>query len=335
MKELEQILQLWETATAGGESAILATVVKTQGSSYRLPGARMLLTKLGQYAGSISGGCLEADLLKKAWWLTENGPAIRRYDTTSEGEIASDAFGLGCNGIVHVLLERVDSGSEVLKLLREVRTHRQLATIAHVVHPVGQAGEKLILGLQPHAADSRLPQFMEGREVFVETLAPAVRLLVFGAGQDAVPLVGLAKYLGWQVFVFDGRSHYARREKFPEADAVIVWSKGTPPNVDHWTAAVVMTHSYNQDLEVLRELAPLPLRYLGLLGPHKRTAQLLIDAGLNNAPQAGIYSPTGLDIGADGPHQVALAILAEIQASLNGREGGALRKRTGSIHSAA
>jgi xanthine dehydrogenase accessory factor len=291
----------------------------------------MLLTKLGQYAGSISGGCLEADLLKKAWWLTEKGPAVCRYDTTSEGEIASDAFGLGCNGIVHVLLERVDSGSEILKLLREVLVHRQPATVAHVFAPPEQAGQRLLLT----PGDPRLPQFMDGRQVFVETITPAVRLLIFGAGQDAVPLASLAKYLGWQVFVFDGRSHYARREKFPEADDVTVWTKGAPPALDHWTAAVIMTHSYKQDLEVLHELVPLPLRYLGLLGPHKRTVQLLEDAGIEGKTPASIHSPTGLDIGADGPHQVALAILAEIQAALNGREGGALRKRTGSIHSVA
>lgn len=331
MKELEQILQLWETATAAGETAVLATVVKTEGSSYRLPGARMLLTKLGQSAGSISGGCLEADLLKKAWWLTENGPAVRRYDTTSEGEIASDAFGLGCNGIVHVLLERVDSGSEVLHLVRKVRASRRPALIAHVIGPREEAGQRLLIS----EVDSCLAEFEAGRQLFLETLTPAVRLLIFGAGQDAIPLSSLAKYLGWQVFVSDGRSHYARREKFPEADAVTVWSKGTPPEIDAWTAAVIMTHSYSQDLEVLRELAPLPLRYLGLLGPHKRTAQLLADAGLQSDPVAIIHSPTGLDIGADGPDQVALAILAEIQATLNGRDGGALRKRIGSIHSIA
>jgi xanthine dehydrogenase accessory factor len=329
MKELEQILQLWESATANGDSAILATVVKTQGSSYRLPGARMLLTKLGQYAGSISGGCLEADLLKKAWWLTEKGPAVRRYDTTSEGEITSDMFGLGCNGIVYVLLERIDAGCEILKLLRQVLAYRQPASIAHVFDPPEQVGRRLLLTEN----DTRLPQFTQGRQVFVETLTPAIRLLIFGAGQDAIPLAGLAKYFGWQVFVTDGRSHYARKEKFPEADAVTVWTKGSPPVVDHWTAAVIMTHSYSQDLEVLRELAPLPLRYLGLLGPHKRTVQLMEDADLNGKTPASIHSPTGLDIGADGPHQVALAILAEIQATLNGRDGGALRNRTGSIHS--
>lgn len=334
MKDLEQILQLWESETRSGEPAVLATVVKTEGSSYRLPGARMLLTKHGRHAGSISGGCLEADLLKKAWWLTENGPAVRRYDTTADGEISATGFGLGCNGVVYVLLERVDSASPVLRLIKDVRLRRQPAYIAHAIAPAGEAGQRLTAA---SLSDPCLSQFAEGREVFLETIRPAVRLLVFGAGDDAIPLAELAKYLGWQVSVSDGRSHYARREKFPGADTVSIWSKTNAiPEIDQWTAAVIMTHSYSQDLDVLRELAPLPLRYLGVLGPHKRTCQLLADLGLAApALPSRLHSPTGLDIGADGPHQVALAILAEIQATLNGRDGGALRNRPGSIHSVA
>ena len=110
MKELERILELWSAAQSAGESAVLATVVKTRGSSYRLPGARLLITQGGRHAGSISGGCLEEDLLKKAWWLTEKGPVVRRYDTTPDGEISTGGFGLGCNGIIHVRLERLTPG---------------------------------------------------------------------------------------------------------------------------------------------------------------------------------------------------------------------------------
>ena len=113
MKETERILELWSAARSAGESAVLATVVKTRGSSYRLPGARLLITQGGRHAGSISGGCLEDDLLKKAWWLTENGPVVRRYDTTPEGEISAGGFGLGCNGIIHVLLERLGAGRAI------------------------------------------------------------------------------------------------------------------------------------------------------------------------------------------------------------------------------
>jgi xanthine/CO dehydrogenase XdhC/CoxF family maturation factor len=347
MKEIAQILELWSSVAAAGEEAVLATVVKTQLSSYRLPGARLLLTKHGRRVGSISGGCLEDDVVKKAWWLTERGSIVRRYDTTPDNEIATGGYGLGCNGIVHVLMERIKPrDAQILDLIRDVRSKRRPAVVAHVIEPVSGVGERFILGAHNlpseieseacgalAAGASRLVRLGE-RELFIETLAPAVRLLIFGAGDDAIPLTDLAKYLGWQVAVFDGRSHYARREKFPNADDVTVRIAGAPPpEIDPWTVAVLMSHSYSQDLASLRELADLPLRYLGILGPNKRTAQLLEDAGLDREQiSAKLHGPMGLDIGADGPEQVALAVIAEIQATLNSREGGALRTRDGSIH---
>jgi xanthine dehydrogenase accessory factor len=356
MKELEQILRLWKEAETSGEPAVLATVVKTSGSSYRLPGARLLLTRNGGRAGSISGGCLEDDLIKKAHWLTESGPVVRKYDTTADGEIAS-GFGLGCSGVVHVLLEPGNPG--VLNVIRETRSERRPAVIAHVIHPAGSAGQRLIIdqlgNVNHNLSDAELASSLEREsrvslservsrnvmvnpetEAFLEIVTPAVRLLVFGAGDDAVPVTELAKYLGWQVFVFDGRAHYARREKFPQADAVIVRPVGEAiaPEIDAWTAAVLMSHSYAQDLEMLRELSGTGLSYLGVLGPRKRTVQLLSDAGLDASTLGPtLHSPMGLDIGADGPEQVALAVIAEIQAALNGRAGGLLRERIGSIHS--
>jgi xanthine/CO dehydrogenase XdhC/CoxF family maturation factor len=326
MKELAQILDLWSSVSAAGEEAVLVTVVKTQGSSYRRPGARLLLTKHGQRVGAISGGCLEDDVVKKAWWLTEKGPIVKRYDTTPDNEISTIGYGLGCSGIVHVLMERVKPGNaQILDLIRQVRTTRNALKVAHVLKPEAEIGQRFFSPAEYEA---------QGREVFLETLAPAVRLLVFGAGDDAIPLTDTAKYLGWQVEVFDGRSHYARREKFPNADAVTVRTEGAPlPAVDPWTVAVLMSHSYSQDLQALRELAPLPLAYLGILGPNKRTLQLLSDAALDRQGLAAkLHGPMGLDIGADGPEQVALAVIAEIQASLNGREGGTLSTRDGSIH---
>jgi xanthine dehydrogenase accessory factor len=309
MKEMERILELWSSARSAGESAVLATVVKTRGSSYRLPGARLLITQGGRHAGSISGGCLEDDLLKKAWWFSEKGPVVRRYDTTPDGEIAAGGYGLGCNGIIHVLIERLaPNEASALDIIQKVRTERQAASIEHVLAP---------------------------GEVWVETLQPAIRLLVFGAGEDAVPLTELARNLGWEVWVFDGRAHYARREKFPEVQVVAV--RGTrPAPIDPWTVAVIMSHSYSQDLEALHELAPQPLPYLGILGPAKRTAQLLADTELDASTLAPkMHAPMGLDIGADGPEQVALAVVAEIQSVLNGREGRSLSARGGAIHSRA
>ena len=330
MKEIAQILDLWSAVSASGqEEAVLVTVVKTQGSSYRLPGARLLLTKQGQRVGAISGGCLEDDVVKKAWWLTEKGPIIRRYDTTADNEISTSGYGLGCNGIIHVLMERLRPGhAEILDLIRQVRATRSPATVAHILNPDTHIGQRLFDRAELAAAAN------PGREVFIETLTPAVRLLIFGAGDDAIPLTQAAKFLGWEVFVYDGRAHYARREKFPQADQVIVRPAGAPvPPIDPWTVAVLMSHSYSQDLQALQELANLPLPYLGVLGPNKRTEQLLSDAGLERATIAArLHAPMGLDIGADGPEQVALAVIAEMQASLNGREGGTLSAYAGSIH---
>lgn len=353
------MLDLWAQAEAAGKDAVLATVVKTFGSSYRLPGARLLLTQYGVRAGSISGGCLEEDLIKKAWWLTENGPMIRRYDTTPDGEIAP-TYGLGCNGIIHVLVERVQPGhAPVFKLISDVRQQRRPAAIAHLIQPEQAAGQRLIVDtnatvganiadkaiasrLESEAkgalADrrSRVVSLHDGGEAFVEVLAPPIHLLVFGAGDDAIPVTRLARFAGWRVSVFDGRAHYARREKFPDANDVVRRPAGDLAGIgmDAWTVALLMSHSYSQDLENLGKLASQPLRYLGILGPSKRTEQLLADAQLETSVRpAELYGPMGLDIGADGPEQVALSVVAEIQAVLNGRPGGFLRDRSGSIHS--
>jgi xanthine/CO dehydrogenase XdhC/CoxF family maturation factor len=360
MKELEQILRLWKQAESSGESAVLATVVKTRGSSYRLPGARLLLAPNGQRTGSVSGGCLEDDLIKRAYWFTESGPVIRKYDTTPDGEIAS-GFGLGCSGVVHVLLERLTPGNPtVLNIIRESRSERRPAVIGHLIHPAILAGQRLVIDahgrVNHNFADAGLASSLEREcklslserasrsvllkdeiEAFIEIVTPPLRLLVFGAGDDAMPVTEIAKYLGWQVWVFDGRAHYARREKFPQADAVVVRPAGDPhvvPAIDSWTAAILMSHSYAQDLEMLAELSGTGLSYLGVLGPRKRTVQLFSDAGLDGSTLGPtLHSPMGLDIGADGPEQVALAVVAEIQAALNGRTGGLLRERIGSIHS--
>src|SRR5437868_14643067 len=145
MKELEQILRLWKEAETSGQPAVLATVVKTSGSSYRLPGARLLLAPKGQRAGSISGGCLEGDLIKKAYWFTENGPVIRKYDTTPDGEIAS-GFGLGCSGVVHVLLERLTPRNPtVLNIIQDTASERLPAAIAHLIQPIKFAGQRLTM----------------------------------------------------------------------------------------------------------------------------------------------------------------------------------------------
>jgi xanthine dehydrogenase accessory factor len=257
---------------------------------------------------------------------------------------------LGCNGIIHVLLERIQTGSAcVLDLLHEARTHRKPATVAHFIRQKDSAGLRLTVdtaGRREHNVGSPaildvLSRALEegvvpSDEVFVETLVPATRLLIFGAGDDAISMADLAKHFGWEVCVYDGRSHYARPERFPLADSVTVRTAGMASalTIDPWTAAVVMSHSYSQDLQVFQELGPRPLTYLGLLGPRKRTEQMLSEAGFEDRLiKAQLFSPMGLDLGAEGSDQVALAVVGEIQAVMNGREGGLLREKQGPIHS--
>jgi xanthine dehydrogenase accessory factor len=365
MREREQILDLWREMRGTASSGVLVTVVKTLGSSYRRPGARMLLTESAKRAGSISGGCLENDVMKKAWWLTEKGPVLRRYDTTPDGDIGPSGepgggFGLGCNGIIYLLLERVNSADGdtcPLALLQRVHATRQECLLATVLEPATNAGRRLVreagqwltcgVSVDEQMAariqeagrqltSSSVERLESGEEVFFETLTAPIRLLICGAGDDAIPLTEMARHLGWQVSVFDGRAHYARREKFPLAQEVSVRASAAgleDVRIDARTVAVVMTHSYSQDLNFLTALMRESPAYVGVLGPRSRSTQLLIDAGISAGSVPFLHGPVGLDIGADGPEQVALSIIAEIQASMNGRQGGPLRVQTGSIHS--
>jgi xanthine/CO dehydrogenase XdhC/CoxF family maturation factor len=177
-------------------------------------------------------------------------------------------------------------------------------------------------------------------EVLLEYLAPPIPLVVFGGGPDAVPLVRLAKALGWHVTVVDARGAAANRVRFPQADAVIACPpeevRARVPLTPH-SNAVVMTHSYRRDLTLLEVLLPSPVRYLGLLGPRARAERLLHDAslvGLDASPTQlqRLHAPVGLDLGAEGPEEIALAILAEVQATLTRRAARPLRDRPGPIH---
>jgi xanthine/CO dehydrogenase XdhC/CoxF family maturation factor len=353
MKDDGLIVTAWAEAVRQNAPAILATVVKVSGSAYRSPGARMLITETGARTGSISGGCLEGDVLKKAWWLTGERPAaVRVYDNSSE-EDAIWEFGLGCNGVVHVLLERWPARARPLtiELLEACRSGPVGGVLASVIGGE-RVGEKLAIfpdgrvvseiGSKAmedrvvdcaraafHAVESRVEK-IDGDEVFVEYVAPPLPLLIVGAGQDALPLVRLAKELGWLVTVVDGHANQARPERFPLADRVLVCDAADPLlglEINRNTCAVVMSHSYPQDEAFVRALLPLPIRYLGVLGPRKRTDRIL-----NGADAGHLHSPVGLDIGADSPEEIALSIVSEIQASLAGREGGMLRRRAGPIH---
>ncbi|MBT9575354.1 XdhC family protein [Pseudomonas umsongensis] len=367
MSGLNDLLQAIDTAAHQGEETILATVVKVEGSAYRRPGARMLIPIHGRTVGTVSGGCLEQDLAKKAWWLTDSSePVVRRYSTGAtedeDDEQSALTFGLGCNGTVFVMLERLraKSPAPAIDLLRRVRDSQQPAAMATVIASSRDAsarvGDRLLSNtegslrnlqlnsamrrglhktLMQKKSSIRLYSNARGEvEVFFEYIAPPTRLVIIGAGHDAQPLVRMAKLLDWHVSVVDSRSHFARAERFPQADAVILASLDNPfdlaPLIDG-AAVAVMTHSYRQDRHWLGLALQAAPAYIGQLGPKERTERLLAQIGTSTS---ALHYPMGLDLGGDAPQSVALAILAEMTAVMNQRQGGMLRHRGKPIHHA-
>jgi xanthine dehydrogenase accessory factor len=354
MGELNAILSAWQGLEGENRQAVLATVVHVTGSAYRRPGARMLMIPDGRRIGSISGGCLEGEISRKAWWLTESGkPVVRSYDTTSDGDAVWE-FGLGCNGVVHVLLERIDTpaATATMRFLSELRRAGSAGVVATVIGPPERAGERVLIhetenfasasqlarAIRNHAQEalrvrkSRLLHLPDA-DVFMEWVGPAQELVVFGAGHDAVPLVSLAAGMGWKVTVADGRPAYAKADRFPGAHKVVLMRnhdllEDIP--IGRTTAVVMVTHNYPLDTLLLPGIVARDPLYLGMLGPQSRAEKLINDLGLE-AP-ASLHAPAGLDIGSDDPHTIALSIAAEIQAAVSGRNGSMLKCRKGPIH---
>lgn len=365
MKELREIVDAMRNAPSG--TGLLATVVETSGSTYRGPGARMLVLDDGSSAGSISGGCLEADVIERGRGLAAGSCAVVTYDTRSDADVVW-GLGLGCNGVVTVLVERVERDSldwlgEALDLRRRVVCARvvsagdestALAGATLVLRSDGN-GDELVTGdWPPELIDSvrkrarealatgisrtvRLDMEVGNVAVFVESIDPPLRLVIFGAGQDAIPLVRQAAMLGWDVTVADHRPVFATAARFPEArDVVCVRSELARERVgvDERTAVVVMTHNLVHDRALVEWLVGAPAFYVGVLGPRRRTERLVAELSSTDAESllARLHAPTGLDIGAESPEQIALAIVAEIEAVRAGHAAGFLRDRRGAIH---
>lgn len=362
MTDFEHILPLWRELEAAGADYVLATVVAVEGSSYRKPGARMLIAQDGRRAGTVSGGCLEAAVVKRAWWLTRRGPVVEPYSTLDDdGDLP---YGSGCGGIVHILLERRATASPLLHQLHRAFEARAAIAIATVLE--GEAiGTRAFAPSLPSHSDARAELercaanvYGSGRSqdtkvlvdgavvrVWVDYRPARPGLWIFGAGDDAKPLVNLARQLGWFVAVVDGRSHLATSVRFPNADQVHAIEiadlpASAPAVLDlHPTDAVVLiTHSFEQDSRVLAWIFGnhLRLAYLGVLGPQRRTREALAEASqlaeLNASPDTiegwmeSMHAPTGLDLGAETPASIALSILSEIQQVLNDGTARPLRE---------
>lgn len=372
MKEIKAIIRAYDQAVVKKKQAALVTVVQLEGSSYRRPGARMLVTDDGQLTGAISGGCLEGDALQKALLVLHlQEPRIVTYDTHDEEENGMGAQ-LGCAGIIQVLIEpiQVNDPNNPIELLRKsIRRRQSFALIT--VYCLEQKQEshwgtcclleengafseylpepdlKSWLALEAKSSlqqriSSRRTRERNGKQwtFFIEYVPPPISLWVIGAGNDVLPLVNMADHLGWETTLIDGRPNLANTERFQSACQIVV---ARPEEAilqlrpDHRTAAALMTHNFHYDKGMLIALLTTIVPYIGVLGPRKKLDKMLealsvegipVDPGQLNR----IYGPVGLEIGAETADEIALSILAEIQAVMAGKTGHFLRSKMDVIH---
>jgi xanthine/CO dehydrogenase XdhC/CoxF family maturation factor len=339
VSEIDAILAAAAERRARGERLSLATVVSVRGSSYRRPGARLLVPEHGPPIGLISGGCLEeeaARLAREA--LALDAPLLVTIDHSAEGDELW-GMGLGCRGVIELLAEPPAMAAETLEALAAARRDGRPTYLM-----TGLDGERRRLTeAEADALGERAALAVaHGRptvigEAVLDPILPPLHLVVCGAGPDAAPLAAAGVLQGWRVDVADPRRTWLRPDRFPDARLLEVEpaEAAEASGAGEWTAVVVMSHDYLRDAAFVGGFLGRGVTYLGILGPRDRTDRLLAElpSQLTQADMAVLHAPAGLDIGADGAEQVATAIVAEILAALHGRSGGRLRERPGPIHS--
>jgi xanthine dehydrogenase accessory factor len=369
MKEFKTIVTEYKKIDFAERRAALATVVKVRGSSYRSPGARMLITDDGKWVGSISGGCLEGDALRKARQvMTDKLPFTVTYDTREESN-QNLGIGLGCNGVIDVLIEPLDARDEnnaAAFFERIISTNSPLALATVFAGNNALTGKKILLSQQEikwdELPDSELKgnviddlrQLFESKqsqakkyrdeenetEVFIELLQPSISVIIFGGGFDARPVSHLAKSLGWDVTVTDECVAHIAPLFFPDADKLSLCQRSFIDrdfNITPYTACILMSHNYEYDRDVLKKLIKTPTPLIGILGPRKRFDKMLDEfrkegIEFSTEDHQRVHSPIGLDIGAEAPDEIAVSIIAEIQSKFSNRSGGFLKYRNGPIH---
>lgn len=372
MQEIISIIKAYQQAVTEGKKTALATVVHVEGSSYRRPGARMLITEDAEITGSISGGCLEGDAFRKALHvILSNKAMLVTYDTADEDD-AKFGMGLGCQGVIQVLIEPLqgERGTAIIELLQKATASRQYASLVTFFSmsdkKAPQYGSCYLLTeknetigslsvLSKDVIEEEARQVIAQRKssfkkyeigqqeiiVFTELIQPPVSLVVVGAGNDVIPVVKMAEMLGWQSTVLDGRPMYASRERFPMPSCQVFHSKADQilerVQIDARTVFVLMSHNYNYDLAVLKVLLNHPTTYIGVLGPHKKMKMMmdeLTENGieLTDNQKEAIHGPVGLHIGAETAEEIAVSIIAEIQAKLTSTDTRPLKEKQDAIH---
>jgi xanthine dehydrogenase accessory factor len=292
MKEIDDIIREWKRRR--GQPLALATLVRAHGSSYRRPGARMLICPDGATAGSLSGGCLEEEVARRAFDVLRTGtPHLMSFDTRLR---------FGCNGAIEIFVEAV-SDNFLAGVAAHVDGRRGFRTVTVFTGKENELGSRLLSAGEEAPAGT-----------FTQKIEPAIQLIIFGDGPDSAPLRCFAETLGWRVIEVDQASDL-------------------PVGADERTAAVVKSHNYGRDFAALQHLLSLNLRYVGLLGPRQRRDQLvnaLLDAGVSL--ESELFAPAGFDLGAESPEEIALAIVSEIQSVFASASGEPLRDRRAPIH---
>lgn len=362
MKEIRQIIQAFEIAEKQNQKTALATVVHVEGSSYRAPGARMLIRDDGLLTGAISGGCLEGDVLRKALMvIMQDRPLLAVYHTTDE-ENGAIGIHLGCNGTIRVLIEPVhyaDPQNPVILLKQAEQENSPVVLITWFFLNDSRdtrQGTKLLVKNDQAIAKNRSDKMSrelkkifdlqhslfindDDMVAFLEYLTPEISLMIAGAGNDVLPLVQMAEWMGWKTTLIDGRPHYANSQRFANCQIMIT----APENIffdkviNNRSACLLMSHNYRYDKAMLRKLSKYPIPYIGILGPKKKKDRMLRelkeeDVHFSSKQLSRIYGPVGLDIGAETPEEIACSIIAEINMFFSGGTGKPLRTFPGKIH---
>jgi xanthine dehydrogenase accessory factor len=367
MKDFKAIIREYDKVDLTQRNAALATVVSVRGSSYRSPGARMLITDDGRWAGSISGGCLEGDALRKARQvMADRHPMTVTYDTREESNQYL-GVGLGCHGIIDVLIEPLiaDDDNNFVRLASEI-VHTKCPLAMGTVFSGTRIGDRMLVNAEGQIQffsggvswreslrQELTGQFKTNRsepkqfriddapaDVFLELIQPAISLLIFGGGFDARPVCQLAKSMGWNVTITDECVAHIAPSFFPDADALSLCHRefiDRDFEITPYTACILMSHNYDYDRDVLRKIMSSPAPYIGILGPRKRFDKMMeafVSSGFDPEPEKidRIHSPIGLDIGAEAPDEIAVSIIAEIQSKFARRSGGFLKDLGGPIH---
>jgi xanthine/CO dehydrogenase XdhC/CoxF family maturation factor len=365
MKEIKSILQLYNNLKTSEEKCAIAQVVRVEESSYRREGARMIVFESGVFEGGISGGCLEGDALQRSQVaILKQQPSIVTYDTSREKEIG---VGLGCNGIIDVLISPIAEDSPMINMLERCvgeRGEHVIATVTALKGNLDSAalGQSFYYDAQRSALDpcpdpglrdfilERINAVREnkksgtytyetadaGATVFVELIPPAFHLAIYGDNYDVYPMLEMAQVLDWEVSLV-GNIQKLKKEKLQSVANLFPKEMDARPEIDSRTAAILMAHDYKTDFKNLQELIKSPAPYIACLGPRKRFEKMVAEfrsrgIDFSEEERDRIFAPCGLEIGANTPEEIATSVFAEILGVFSGKKGGMLRKKTGPIH---